>query len=243
MNKSTTFFTLATLSSLFLFSLNAQAGKDNLIENSSSGILKDTFTVSYEYDDFTDEVTNADLLFIPADYQSEAAFFMRCRPFFTNLSVEFLEHESNLKERDGSLENDSAKFEKHGYLYDTKHRLTIKTKNDSERMSVAVGGQNNHLTKHFKTDIPKTAGLLGMSFHFTFNYLEMPSFRSVGNTTESKDAFKLLNRAFKQQTPLQFELDGRNAEDRNFTLNTQRLQKFAPQRVIDFCFRDRKLRD
>lgn len=240
MNKLTTLLTCTTLS---FFSLNALSGEDKLIENPSSGLLKDTFVISYMYNDFTDEVTDADLLFIPADYQTEAAFFMRCRPFFTNLSVEFLENEANLKERNGSLENDSKEFEKHGYIYDTKHSLRVKTEGASERMKIAVGGQNNHLTKHFKTDIPKVAGLLGMSFHYTFNYTEMPSFRSVDNSSESKNAFKLLNRAFKQQTPLVFELNGRNAENRVFTLDTQRLQKFAPASVIDFCFSQRKLRD
>lgn len=242
MRKLSTLLTVVALSGLGLLSLNAQAGEDRLVENPSSDLLKDTFVVSYVYDDFTDKVTDADLLFIPADYQTEAAFFMRCRPFFTNLSIDFLENESNLKSSDGSLENASPNFEKHGYIYDTKHSLTIKTEGSSERMKISVGGQNNHLSKHFKTDIPKTEGLLGMSFHFTFNYIEMPSFRSVGNTSESKDAFKLLNRAFKQQTPMVFELNGRNAKDRTFTLDTKRLQKIAPQRVIDFCFSQRKLR-
>ena len=232
------------LTGLLTLSFNASAGEEKLIENPNKNLLKDTFVVSYVYDDFTDKVEDADVLFIPADYQNQAAFFMRCRPFFTNFSVEFLEQENNLKERDGSFKNSSPKYSKHGYIYDTKHDLKIKTDGDSERMEISVGGQNNHLSKHFKTDIPKSSGLLGMSFHFTFNYTEMPSFRKVGNTSESKDAYSLLNRALKQSTPLIFELEGRNKQqDRTFTLDTQRLQRFVPESVIEFCFSDRQLRD
>jgi len=231
------------LAGLLTFSFNAQAGEEKLIENPSSGVLKDTFVVSYVYDDFSDKVKDANILFIPADYTTQAAFFMRCRPFFTNFSIEFLEQEANLKDSDGTLENDSPKFAKHGYIYDTEHDLKIKTKGDYENMDISVGGQNAHLTKHFKTDIQKSAGLLGMSFHFTFNYTEMPAFRTVGNTSESKDAHSLLKRALGQQSPLIFELDGRNAPDRTFTLNTQRLNAFAPPEVIDFCISKRQLRD
>jgi len=241
MKKLTQYLLLASLSSL---SFIAHSGEETLTENPSTGLLKDTFVVTYDYDDFSDKVNNADVLFIPADYQTQAAFFLRCRPFFTNFSVEFLERADNLKESDGSYENDSPKFAKHGYIYDTEHDLKIKTDGDSERMDISVGGQNNHLSKHFKTDIKKSAGLLGMSFHFTFNYQEMPSFRSVGNTSEAEDAFTLLNRALKQQTPLIFELGGRNqAQDRMFSLDTKRMKTAVPQNVIDFCFSKRQLRD
>lgn len=241
MNNRVRFLILAGLAS---FSFNAQSGEETLIENPSTGLLKDSFVVSYVYDDFTDKVEDADILFIPADYRTQAAFFWRCRPFFTNFSVEFLEHEDNLKERDGSFKNSSPKYAKHGYIYDTKHDLKIKTDGDSERMEVSVGGQNAHLTKHFKTDIQNPAGLLGMTYHFTFNYIEMPAFRKVGTTSEAQDAFALLNRAVKQQTPLVFELEGRNnAQDRTFTLDTQRMQNAVPQNVIDYCFGQRKLRD
>ena len=225
-------------------SLQAQSGEETLIENPRNGLLKDTFKVSYVYDDFSDEVKDADILYIPVDYTKQATFFMRCRPFFTNFSVEFLEQANNLKESDGSFENDSPKYAKHGYIYDTKHDLTVKTDGDYEDIEISVGGQSNHLSKHFKTGIQNSAGLLGMSFHFTFNYTEMPAFRKVSNTSESKDAFALLNQAVKQQSPLVFELEGRNqAEDRTFTLDTQRLQTAIPQSVIDFCFGQRQLRD
>lgn len=235
------FLILACLTSL---SLQAQSGEETLIENPSKGLLKDTFKVFYVYDDFSDKVKDADILYIPADYTKQAAFFIRCRPFFTNFSVEFLEQANNLKESDGRFENDSPEYTKHGYIYDTEHDLKVKTDGDYENMDISVGGQTNHLSKHFKTDIQKSAGLLGMSFHFTFNYVEMPAFRKVGNTSESKDAFALLNQAVKQQSPLVFELEGRNqAADRTFTLDTQRMQTAIPQSVIDFCFGQRQLRD
>ncbi|MEA3405353.1 MAG: hypothetical protein U9R28_06395 [Pseudomonadota bacterium] len=238
-----TFKKLVGLISLSLLCSQAWAGDEKLIENPSNGLLKDSFVVSYTVDDFSDEVEDANILYIPKGYRQQAAFFFRCRPFFTNFSVQFLEQENNLKDDDGELANASKKFAKHGYIYDTKHDLEIITEGDSESMDISVGGQNIHLSKLFKTDIEKSSGLLGMSFHFTFNYIEMPKFRKASNSSEAEDAFELLNRAFKQQSPLVFELDGRNAEDRTFTLDIPRMQNFVPEEVIDFCISKRQLND
>ena len=232
------------LPALLTFSFTIQAGEEKLLENpSDGGLLKDTFAVSYVYDDFSEEIQDANVLFIPADYRSEAAFFMRCRPYFTNFSVEFLEQQTNLANRDGRLENDSPDYAKHGYVYDTKHNLKMTTDHQSKKMAIAVGGQNNHLNRHFESDIEKTPGLLGMSFHVTFNYTEMPAFRPVGNSASAKDVHRLLKRALQRQTPLIFELDGRNAPDRTFTLDTKRMQTFVPPQVIDFCVSNRQLRE
>ncbi|HHT00071.1 MAG TPA: hypothetical protein ENK73_04350 [Thiomicrospira sp.] len=238
-----TFNRLISLTALSLLSCHTYAGDEKLVENPSNGPLKDSFVVSYTVDDFKDEVEEANILFIPKDYRQQAAFFFRCRPFFTNLSVQFLEEANNLKDSDGELANASKKFAKHGYIYDTKHDLEIVTKGDSESMDISVGGQNNHLSKLFKTDIEKSPGLLGMSFHFTFNYTEMPDFRRAKNSSEAEDAFALLTQAFKQHTPLIFKLDGRNAQDRTFTLDIPRMQKFVPQEVIEFCISKRQLND
>ncbi len=229
--------------SLLLFSHTSFSGDEKLIENPAQGLLKDSFVVDYRVDDFSDEVKEANILFIPEDYRTQAAFFLRCRPFFTNFSVQFLEQENNLKDADGDLANDSKKFAKHGYIYDTEHDLELFTDKRSESIEVAVGGQNRHLSKLFTTDIEKLPGLLGMSFHFSFNYIEMPSFRAVSNSSDTEEAFALINHALQHNSPLSFEVEGHHGPDRRFRLDIPRMQQFVPIEVIDFCIRKRQLID
>lgn len=221
----------------------SHAGDYRLVEPPAPAgqLLKDSFVVEYSANDFSDKIDEAKILFIPADYRTQAAFFMRCRPYYTNFSVQYLEQADALKDSSGELENDAEKYAKHGYIYNTDHDLKLTSHAHSENIEVDVGGQNKHLTQLFKTDIPHTPGLLGMSFHFTFNYTEMPDFRSAGNSRDTRATFKLLTQALQQHTPVRFELDGRNAPDRVFELNTQRMTQFVPPEVLEFCLTRRQL--
>ncbi|MDG6772717.1 hypothetical protein QCB45_00040 [Thiomicrorhabdus sp. ZW0627] len=230
---------------LLCSAFNAVAGEYQEIENppESGGLIKDSFVVNYTADDFTDKIDEAKILYIPKDFSKQPAFLLRCRPYYTNFSVQYLEQEDKLKDSDETLANAAASFAKHGFVYNAKHDLKISTDGKSKRMEILVGGQNNHLTKLFKTDVEKSPGLLGMSFYFTFNYQEMPSFRGATNTDESEDTFELLNRALQNSQPLRMELDGRNAPDRDFELDIKRMQQAVPESVIDFCLTGRKLID
>lgn len=221
------------------------AGDYQIIEHPAplGQLLKDSFVINYSADDFSEKLDEAKIIFIPADFRTQAAFFLRCRPYYTNFSVQFLEQEEALRERSGELKNDAEKFAKHGYIYNAEHKLKVSTPDDSVRLEVDVGGQNKHLTQLFKTDIQQTPGLLGMSFHFTFNYKEMPDFRVASNDSDTRAVFKLLNSAIQKQTALRLELDGRNAPDRTFELNTQRIVQTVPPEVLEFCLMRRQLND
>ncbi|WP_178861674.1 hypothetical protein [Thiomicrorhabdus cannonii] len=234
-----------SLTALGLWQTPLYAGDYQIIEHPAppGQLLKDSFVVTYSANDFSEKLDEAKVIFIPADFRTQAAFFMRCRPYYTNFSVQYLEQADALKDRDGELANDAEKYAKHGYIYNTEHQLTVSTPDDSERIDVHVGGQNKHLTQLFKTDIAQTAGLLGMSFHFTFNYKEMPDFRVASNDSDTRAVFKLLNNALQKQTPLRFDLDGRNAPDRTFELNAQRMLQIVPPEVLEFCLTRRQLND
>jgi hypothetical protein len=235
---------LALSGLLLTLSCSAHAGEYRLIENppaSAKDFIKDSFTVQYSADDFTDKIDEAQILFIPADFSQQAAFFMRCRPYLTNFSVQYLEQQERLQESDGSLANASASYAKHGYIYNAKHDLTLRAASRKAHIEADVGGQNNHLTKLFKTDIDPVPGLLGMSFHYTFNYTDMPDFRSASNNADTRDAYAILTHAIQTQSPLMVELDGRRGPDRTFTLDTARMLKAVPEEVIEFCLTGRKL--
>lgn len=235
----------ATACFLSLFG-SVHAGDYREIEHPPSGtskLIKDSYVVEYSADDFTDKIEEAKVLFIPQDFRSQAAFFLRCRPYYTNFSVQFLEQEDALKNRDGSLTNESAKFAKHGYVYNTKHDLKLISSGNSATIDADVGGQTNHLTQLFKTDVEKTSGLLGMSFHFTFNYTEMPDFRSASNTSAAITTFNILTQAIQSGETLTLQLDGRQAPDRTFILDTQRMRSAVPQEVLEFCLLNRQLID
>ncbi|WP_028486801.1 hypothetical protein [Thiomicrorhabdus chilensis] len=229
---------------LMSLSFAATAGDYQVIENPpANGLVKDSFVVTYSANDFTDKIDEAKILFIPENFRTQPAFLLRCRPYYTNFSVQFLETEKNLQDSDGTLTNEAASFAKHGYIYNADHDLTISVGDQDESMDILVGGQNKHLTQLFKTDLPKPAGLLGMSFYFTFNYKEMPSFRNAKNNSDTRDAYRLLKTAVQNQQPLILELDGRNAPDRRFTLDSKRLNQAVPPEVIEFCLTGRELID
>ncbi len=210
--------------------------------NQAGSFLKDTWVVDYKVDDFTDAVKQATILYIPQDYRTQKVFFMRCRDFFANFSVQYLDDEKFLKESDGTLPNASPSFIKQGYVYDDKQKLTVKTDSDSVSFDISVGGQNKALSKLFKTDIKKQPGLLGMSFHTSFIYQEMPSFKVDSNSSDVKALFNLLKPALASQNPLYYELESNEGHKHRFSLDVKRMNQFVPKQVMDYCFIGRTLR-
>ncbi len=210
--------------------------------NQAGNLLKDTWVIDYRVDDFTDTVKQATVLYIPQNYRTQKVFFMRCRDFFSNLSVQYLDEEKFLKKSDGTLPNASPSFIKQGYVYDDKQKLTVKSNSDSVSFDISVGGQNKALSKLFKTDIKKQPGLLGMSFHTSFTYQEMPSFKTDSNSSDVKALFNLLKPALASQNPLYFELESSEGHKHSFSLDVKRMNQFVPKKVMDYCFIGRTLR-
>lgn len=224
----------------------AMAAEYHEIENpnNNKGVttLEDTWVVKYQTDDFTDEVEQATLLYIPKNYQTEKAFFLRCKDYFMNFSVQYIDNEKNLKEPGEDLANASASFAKHGYVYDDKQTLKVSTPQDSDRFEISVGGQNRNLSPLFKTNIEKQPGMLGMSFHYSFTYKEMPDFKSDENNSDTTDFFNLLKPALIHNHNIQFKLENDTGHQQTFTLDVQRSSKFVPQEVIQYCITGRELR-
>ncbi len=210
--------------------------------NQAGGFLKDTWVIDYNVNDFTDTLRQATVLYIPEDYRTQKVFFMRCRDYFSNLSVQYIDEETFLKESNGTLPNASPSFIKHGYVYDDKQKLTVKTDSDSVSFDISVGGQNKALSKLFKTDIEKQPGMLGMSFHTSFTYQEMPSFKADSNSSDVKALFNLLKPALASQNPLYFELESSEGHKHSFSLDVKRMNQFVPKQVMDYCFTGRTLR-
>ncbi len=210
--------------------------------NQTEGFLKDTWVVDYKVDDFSDKVKKATVLYIPQDYRTQKVFFMRCADYYSNFNVQFVDEEKFLKDSDGTLPNASPKFIKHGYVYDDKQKLTVKSATDSVSFDISVGGQNKALSKLFKTDIQKQPGLLGMSFHTSFTYQEMPSFKADTNSSDIEDFFNLLKAGLAGQKPLYFELESDEGHKHSFSLDVKRMNQFVPKQVIDYCFTGRTLR-
>lgn len=238
--------TLATV--MLLSSLSASiihAGEYREIENpknQQNGLFHDTWKLQYEADDFSDEIKSATLLYIPPDYRRDKAYLLRCKEYFSNFSVKYLDHEDSLKNSDGSLSNASASFAKHGYLYDDKQTLQVDNQTQQARFRVSVGGQNRNIFKLFKTDIEATPGLLGMSWHYSFTYQEMPDFKADSNDSDTQQFYQLLKQALATEKPIDFQLESDQGHQHRFQLDTARLKKFAPSEVLDFCISERKLR-
>mgnify|MGYP000277112352 CR=1 FL=1 len=219
------------------------AANESLIENppKASQHINDSWVVKYQANDFTDKITEATLLYIPSNFGEKAAFFMRCKPFFSNFSLQYSELEKNLM--DGNeLPNASNNFAKHGYVYDDKQRMKVQTGNQSNHYKLSAGGQKNHLTKLFKTEKNIQPGELGMSLFYSFTFKEMPSFRPGSTSDDAADFFKQLNQAIKQKQDMQFTLESDQNHIRQFKLNTQRMVEFVPKEVIDFCVTGRQLK-
>ncbi|WEJ63464.1 hypothetical protein [Thiomicrorhabdus lithotrophica] len=224
-------------------SLSAAYAENQLIENppKESEFISDSWVVKYQANDFTDEITNATVLYIPKNYGEQAAIQLRCKPFFTNFSLQYTEQEKNLLD-DGELPNASAKFAKHGYIYDDKQSLKVTIEDDYENYDVSVGGQNKHLTNLFKTENKIQPGLLGMSFFYSFTFQEMPSFRPGKTPDDARDFFEQINQAVKNGQTVKFTLESNQDLVRKFEWNTQRMNAFVPQEVMDFCLTNRKLK-
>ncbi|MBF6057883.1 MULTISPECIES: hypothetical protein [Thiomicrorhabdus] len=203
----------------------------------------DTWMLQYEADDFSDEVTRAQIIFAPKNFAEQQSYFFRCLNYSTNFSVQFLEEQKYLENSDGSLTNRSKKFAKGGFIYHDEQRLKVSVDGDSENYDIAVGGQTRNLTPLFKADVPNTPDLLSMSFHFEFYFKDMPSFTSKNSDDNSRRFFKQLKQALKTGKPLEFELFSPNSRVHKFSFDSERLKSFAPENVLEFCVIDRELRD
>ena len=245
-NKLMSRLKVTLIASLSLLTSVSFAGDYHQIENpknlSADGIYKDTWILKYAQDDFSDEISNATLLFIPQDYRTEKAYLLRCKDFFANFSVKYIDHEKSLKKPGKALPNASKSFAKHGYVYDTKQSLKVTTDDETESYKVSVGGQNRAISKLFKTDIEKEPGMLGMSFHFSFTYREMPAFKADKNSTATRHFYKQLTTALNSDQNLHFKLENDLDHQHKFTLDIQRLNKFVPPEVMQYCFTKRELR-
>ncbi|MDX1353264.1 MAG: hypothetical protein R3254_09640 [Thiomicrorhabdus sp.] len=217
--------------------------KESLIENppKSGPFITDSWVVNYKANDFSEKISEATVLYIPKNFGQEAAFFMRCKPFFTNFSMQYTELEKNLSV-DGKLPNASDKFAKHGYVYDDKQKLKVQVGDKSQNYTLSVGGQKNHLSNLFKTQQKIQAGELGMSWFYSFTFKEMPSFRPESTPDDAADFFKQLNHAIKQKQDIQFSLESDQNHKRQFQLNTQRMLDFVPENVMEFCITNRQLK-
>ncbi|BCN93107.1 hypothetical protein THMIRHAM_08920 [Thiomicrorhabdus immobilis] len=225
------------------FASSSYATEEHLIEHPSkdSAFIQDSWIVNYQANDFTDKITEAKVLYIPANYGEQAAIQLRCKPFFTNFSLQYTEKSQNLMD-DGELTNDSAKFAKHGYIYDDKQTLKVAVNDDYQTYETSVGGQKNHLTNLFKTQNKIQPGELGMIFFYSFTFQEMPEFRPGGTPDDARDFFKQINQAIKTKTSIEFTLKTKQGWQRQFNWNTQRMMEFVPPEVMDFCLTNRKLK-
>ncbi|GKT11217.1 MAG: hypothetical protein ISEC1_P0180 [Thiomicrorhabdus sp.] len=227
-------------------SLQTYAASRHLIEHIGSGandgLLKDTWVIKYQEDDFSEKVSNASLIYIPADYTKQKAFFMRCKDYFANFSVQYIDHDKFLKEANGKLPNASPSFAKHGYIYDDKQFLKTSTEDDFASGDISVGGQNRQLSKLFRTDIKKQPDMLAMSFHYSFTYREMPSFKAEKNSSDTINFFKVFQSALANNHNIHFELESDLGHIHKFTLDVVRLNQFVPKAVMQYCFTGRELR-
>lgn len=241
-HASKTYLTTALICTLFM-APTSFAASETVIENPAQNnqLLNDTWVVEYEADDFTDEVEKASVLFIPKDFTKEAAFVMRCKSFYTNFKIEYVENKNNLLE-DGELPNASSSFAKHGFVYDTEQELSVSVGGNKESYDISVGGQKNYLSKSFKTKQKIQSDELGMSLFFTFVAKEMPSFRADSTTDEALDFNAQLKKAINSHQPMQFTVESDNGWQREFNLDTARMLKTVPNEVIDFCVTGRKLK-
>ena len=203
--------------------------------------LVDTFKVQYQQDEFTDKVTQAQIIYAPKDYRTQAAYFMRCGPYLSSFTVNYVENAQNLKE-EGALPNQAGKFEKFGFVYNDNQDLTARVGDDSVETEVYVGGQTRYLNKHFKVDFPQMKDMLGMTFFLEFVTQDTPVETTRATSQEAAHFMELFKRALKKGEKVQFDLEAENGHQRHFSLDAGRMAKFIPPEVLDFCFFDRKLK-
>lgn len=219
------------------------AAEEELTENANWP--NGSWQLEYEYDDFSEKIHHAKLTYAPQDFASQKAFLIRCQPFYTNFSTSFLEEKNNLMEN-GKLHNDSSKYAKHGFIYDQKQDLKVEVAGRSFSEEVSVGGQIRALSNWFPlADSFKAANKdkVSVSWHTSMVFKEIPSFTSTKNTDLSRKLFKAFKAAIENSTPMHFQLDMPNGIQQKYSLDVQRLKKFAPPEVLDFCLLNRTLRD
>ncbi|BBP46250.1 hypothetical protein THMIRHAS_16230 [Thiosulfatimonas sediminis] len=229
------------LSAVALFSLNtsALAGNERYTENANWP--KNAWQVDYEYDDFSEQVTHAQLIFIPENYGAQKAFFLRCQPYYTNFSVAFIEPRTAIME-DGKLHNNAPKFNQHGFVYSQERPIRFNVAGKKFHEDVDVGGQNRGISEWLKpTQLSLANNQLQMSFFASFAYDNMPSFARNTSNDFSRSLFTALKTALLKEQNVEFELQLPNENTARFELNGKRLKDFAPQAVLDFCLLKRQL--
>ncbi|WP_321275891.1 hypothetical protein [Thiomicrorhabdus indica] len=227
--------------SLLTTPFSLQAGQESDFENSHWP--KDAWFLEYEYDDFSDEIEFANLIYLPQDFLTEKAFLLRCQPYYTNVNVAFLEDESTIQE-DGKYHNDSKKYAKHGFVYDEKRPIRLAVNDKTYQDQVSVGGQNRNLSKWLKPlNQTLPAGSLQMRFFSSIVYDNIPEFTSNRNNDLSRAFHQAINKGLKENSNINFRIDMPNNITHEFELNLQRLKAFAPPEVLEFCFTGRKLRE
>lgn len=234
------YLTIGCLLLAMTTSLKALAAAESYAEKPSWP--KDSWHIDYVYDDFSDAIDHANLIYIPADYSTQTAFLLRCQPYYTNVNVAFLANAKQIKEN-GEFHNDSQKFAKHGFVYDEKRQLSVKVGDASFQQDVSLGGQKRGLSKWLKPlnqSLP--AGQLQMSLFSTLVYDNIPEFTSNRNTDLSRDLYQAISTGLSSNQTIQMYLDLPNSQTREFELDLKRLKAFAPTEVIEFCFTARKLR-
>lgn len=227
--------------SLVLSSNQLLAGSDRYAENDSWP--KDSWHLDYEYDDFSDKVKMAKLVYAPLNYGPEKAILLRCQPYYTNISVAFIEPKNAIMEN-GEFHNNAQKFAKHGFVYSEERdiKFSVNGKNYSEE--VEVGGQIRGISKWIRATQTELADdSLQMNLFSTLVFSEIPSFLSKQNNDLSESLYVALKTAINNESSVQFTLEMPNDKNHTFALDGKRLKAFAPPEVLDFCLLQRKLRD
>ncbi|CAN8141060.1 conserved exported hypothetical protein [uncultured Thiomicrorhabdus sp.] len=222
-------------------SQNTLAGSDNYAENNSW--QNDSWHLEYEYDDFSDKIHSAKLIYAPQNYGPEKAFLLRCQPYYTNFSVAFLAPQKDIMEN-GEFHNNAERFEKHGFLYSEERNIKFKVNGEKYSDDVEVGGQVRGISQWIgaaKKDLPNDS--LQLNLFSTLVYNDIPSFLGKQNTDLSEKLYTALKTALQQETVIQFTLEMPNGIDHKFSLDGKRLKSFAPPEVLDFCLLKRTLRD
>lgn len=236
-SKLATGFTAAC----FVMSTNVQAGSESYAENDHWP--KDSWHLEYEYEDFSDKITSAKLVYAPGNYGPEKAFLIRCQPYYTNFSVAFIAPEKDIKE-DGEYHNNADKFAEHGFVYSQERDITFKVNADSYDEEVEVGGHNRGISKWIRAasdNLP--ADSLQMNLFSTLVFSDIPSFLGKQNNDLSENLYAALKSAINNESSVQFKLKMPNDKIHEFSLDGKRLKAFAPQEVLDFCLLKRRLRE
>jgi len=232
---------LSCFASFAFNSTTALAAKDSFSESPSWP--KDAWHIEYQYDDFSDKIEQARLIYAPADYTQQAAFFLRCQPYYTNLSVAFLAPKTAIREN-GEFHSNAQKFTKHGFVYSQQQTIRLQAEGQSYQSELDLGGQTRGISKWIQPALAKLpADQLQMLFFGSMIFSDIPSFTSEQNTDYSTQLFKALSSAIRNESTLKIQLSMPNNQSREFVINGKRLKQFTPEEVMDFCLLKRQLRE